>query len=371
MSAARRAEARIDLGAVAHNTATLAEASGGARLMVVVKADGYGHGAVPVAEAALAAGADALGVATATEAETLRAAGIGAPLLVMGPLTGDEWARAAATDADVTVWTPEGVAAAVAAGCRRAHLKLDTGMGRLGARPEDVPALAHAAGEAQETGALVVGGLMSHFATADETTGENAGFMREQLVRFRSLLADLRPLFPEAAAHIANSAATLRDPSTHLDMVRCGIALYGCSPFGGDPADHDLRPVMTLASHVASVKTLHSRESAGYGRRWRAARGTRVALVPVGYADGYARALSGRAEVLVGGRRVPVVGTVSMDQITVDLGPEGTERVGDEVVLIGAQGAERILAEDVAGWRETINYEVTCAVGPRVPRIHG
>ncbi len=152
-------------------------------------------------------------------------------------------------------------------------------------------------------------------------------------------------------------------------MVRCGIALYGCSPFQGDPGDDDLRPVMSLVSYLASVKTLRSRESVGYGRIWRAARGTRIGLVPVGYADGYARALTGRAEVLVGGRRVPVVGTISMDQLTVDLGPEGREGVGEEVVLIGEQGGERILAEDVAAWRETINYEVTCAVGARIPRI--
>ena len=153
-------------------------------------------------------------------------------------------------------------------------------------------------------------------------------------------------------------------------MVRCGIALYGCSPFMGDPDAHDLRPAMSLVSYLGSVKTLRSRESVGYGRVWRAARGTRVGLVPVGYADGYARVLTGRAQVLVGGRRVPVVGTISMDQLTVDLGPEGTEGVGDEVVLIGTQGGERITAEEVAAWRGTINYEVTCAVGPRIPRVH-
>ncbi len=365
-----RAEARIDLSAVRHNAGVLARAAGGARLMAVVKADGYGHGAVPVATAALAGGATDLGVATVAEAESLRAAGLDGSLLVMGPLTGGEWARAAACGADVAAWTPEGVAAAVAAGCPRLHLKLDTGMGRLGARPEDVAALADAAAVAQDAGDVEVAGLMSHFATADETTGENAAFMGEQLIRFRAAAAALRPRFPGAAAHIANSAATLREPRAAFDMVRCGIALYGCSPFGGDPAAHDLRPVMALRSYVASVKTLRSRESVGYGRRWRAARGTRVALVPVGYADGWARALAGHAEVLVGGRRVPVVGTISMDQLTVDLGPEGAEAVGEEVVLLGAQGGDRITAEEVAGWRGTINYEVTCAVGPRVPRTH-
>ncbi len=240
-------------------------------------------------------------------------------------------------------------------------------MGRLGARPEDVAALVEAAAGAG-TG-VTVAGLMMHFATADETEGENAGFMNEQLVRFRAAIADLRPRFPGALVHASNSAATLREPRAAFDMVRCGIALYGCSPFGGDPDDHDLRPVMALTSYLASVKTLRSRESVGYGRVWRAARGTRIGLVPVGYADGYARALSGNAEVLVGGRRVPVVGTISMDQLTVDLGPEGQEEVGEEVTLIGVQGSERITAEEVASWRGTINYEVTCAIGPRVPRV--
>lgn len=364
-----RARARIDLGAVRHNAALLAREAGRARLMAVVKADGYGHGAVPVARAALEGGAAALAVATVGEAEAVRAAGIDAELLVMGPLTGDEWVRATAAGAEVTVWTPEGVAAAARAGGRPAvHLKLDTGMGRLGARPEGVAALADAAASAGD--AIAVVGLMSHFATADETTGENAGFMSEQLLRFRAAVGGLRERFPGARAHVANSAATLRDPRAALDMVRCGIAVYGCDPFGADPDAHGLRPAMSLVSYLASVKTLRSRESAGYGRVWRAARGTRVAVVPVGYADGYARALSGRADALVGGRRVPVVGTISMDQLTVDLGPEGTEGVGDEVVLIGRQGPQRVTAEDVARWRGTINYEVTCGIGPRVPRVH-
>ena len=370
---AERAVARIDLSAIRNNAATLARAAGRARLMAVVKADGYGHGAAPAARAALEGGASALAVAAVSEAEELRAAGIDAPLLVMGPLAGGEWGRAMAAGAEVVAWTPAAVRRAREAGAgagapARVHLKLDTGMGRLGARPEEVAALADEAAAAGD--GIVVAGLMTHFATADETEGENAGFMSEQLLRFRAAVAPLRERFPGATVHAANSAALLRQAATAFDMVRCGIALYGCSPFGGDPADHGLRPAMAWSSYLASVKTIRSRESVGYGRTWRAARGTRVGLVPVGYADGYARALSGCAEVLLGGRRAPVVGTISMDQITVDLGPEGTEGVGEEVVLIGRQGTERITAEDVAAWRGTINYEVTCAVGPRVPRAH-
>jgi len=246
------------------------------------------------------------------------------------------------------------------------HLKLDTGMGRLGARPESVEALAAAAAEL----GAPVRGVMTHFATADETEGENAGFMREQLLRFRAAVRGLRERFPDALAHAANSAAAMREPGARLDMVRCGIALYGCSPFGDDPLARDLRPVMSLVSYIASVKTLRSRDSVGYGRTWRASRGTRIGLVPVGYADGYARALGNRAAVLVAGRRVPVVGNVSMDQITVDLGPESTEGVGERVVLIGADAGERVTAEELARLRGTISYEVTCGVGGRIPRIH-
>jgi alanine racemase len=362
-----RACARVDLSAVRHNAGVLAAAAGGARLMAVVKADGYGHGAAACARAALQGGAVALAVHTVAEAEALRAAGVGAPMLVMGPLTGGEWGRAAAAGAEVVAWTPQALAAAGAAGVGGVHLELDTGMGRAGARPEDLPALAAAAGA---PGAAPVAGLMTHFATADMTEGEHAGFMREQLVRFRGALRGLREAFPGALVHAANSAATLREPAACFDMVRCGIALYGCSPFGDDPTSRGLRPAMSVVSHLAMVKEVRSRDSVGYGRTWRAARGTRIGLVPVGYADGYTRCLGNRAEVLVGGRRVPVVGTISMDQLTVDLGPESTEGVGAEVVLLGTAGDERVTAEEIAAHRGSINYEVTCGMGPRLPRVH-
>jgi alanine racemase len=364
---AERSAARIDLGAIRHNVGVLVRAAGRAEIVAVVKANAYGHGAVPVARAALDGGASRLGLATLAEVEELRAAAVDAPLLLWGPLIGDEWRRAAATGCEIAVWTPEGAAAAAAAGIRRIHLKLDSGMGRLGARPDAVAALAEAAADPR----LDVVGLMTHFATADETSGENAGFMVEQLVRFRAMTGPLRDRFPDAILHAANSAATLRSTETHFDLVRCGIAVYGCDPFGVDASDHDLRPAMTLASYLSAVKPILGRESVGYGRRWRAARGSWIGVVPVGYADGYPRAYANAAEVLVGGRRVPVVGMVSMDQLTVDLGPEATDGVGDEVVLLGSQGEQRLTAEELAAWRETINYEVVCAVGPRVPRRHG
>jgi alanine racemase len=347
-----RALATVDLGAIRRNCGRLPSP-----LCAVVKADAYGHGVAQAAAAALDGGASWLAVATAGEAADLRALGLEAPLLVMGALTADELRVATEANADVVAWTDE-----VADSAPRVHVKLDTGMGRLGTKDRDA-ALRLAARDN-------VVGLMTHFATADETEGENAAFMGEQLLRFRAAAAPLRPRFPGAALHAANSAATFREPATAFDMVRCGIALYGCSPFGADPADLDLRPAMSLVSYLAATKILLSRESVGYGRSWRAARGTRVAVVPVGYADGYSRALSGRAEILTGGRRVPVIGTISMDQLTVDLGPDGAEPVGEEAVLMGTQGAERITAEELAALRGTINYEVVCAVGARVPRVH-
>lgn len=366
-----RSTAHVDLSAVRHNAARLNRAAGDADLMAVVKADAYGHGAVECSRAAMQGGASSLAVASVEEAEELRLAGLDAPILVMSPLAGNGFARAVAAGCDVVAWDIDSVRAlaAAATGDRpaRVHVEVDTGMGRLGIAPADAVAFA----EAARSAGVEVAGVMMHFATADEMDGPGAGFMREQLVRFRGLLPAFRERFPAARAHAANSAATLREPNAAFDLVRCGIALYGCSPFGDDPAAHDLVPVMAWRSRLALVKPFRSRESAGYGRTWRAARGTWVGIVPVGYADGYARDLSNAGEVLVGGRRAPVVGTVSMDMIAVDLGPEAPERGGEEVVLIGHQGNERITAEEIAERRGSISYEVTCAVSRRVPRIHG
>lgn len=363
-----RAIARVDLAAIRHNVARLRAAAGAAELMAVVKADAYGHGALPVARATIAAGAAWLGVVTLDEAAELRGGDITAPILVMGPLHAAELVRAGSLAVDLVAWTPEFLGWAARLGVRSGrpipiHLKLDTGMGRLGVRGESFAELLAAA----DVAGLTVRGVMTHFATADELAGPNAGFMREQLARFRAGAAEARRRFPQVLRHAANSAATLREPAAALDLVRCGIAVYGGSPFGDDPAGHDLRPALRLESWVASVKGLNSRESAGYGRHYRAPRGTRIAIVPIGYGDGYARALTG-APVLIGGARFPVVGAVSMDQITVDLGPEAEVAVGEEVVLIGSQGAERITLEELATVQGTINYEISCNLGRRVRR---
>jgi alanine racemase len=342
-----RAVADIDLGAIERNCGRLPKP-----LCAVVKANAYGHGTLPVAEAALRGGAEWLAVATAAEAAELRAGGVGTRLLVMGALTRDELATAIAADADVVAWTDE-----VAAAAPRVHVKLDTGMSRLGTK--DRTAALRLAARPNTVG------LMTHFATADE---DGDDLFPAQLEQFRAFVAEVGR--DDVVVHAANSAAALRDPASHFDMVRCGVAVYGLDPFGTDPADHDLEPALTLRSWVAAVRRLEPGESAGYGRRWRAEGPTWLATVPIGYGDGWRRGLTNNADVLVRGRRRPLVGAVSMDNVTVALGADTDVEVGDEVVLLGEQGGERILAEEIAERLGTINYEVTTGLLPRVTREH-
>jgi alanine racemase len=357
-----RAEARIDTGAIERNCARLAALAAPAALCAVVKADGYGHGATAAATAAQRGGAKWLAVATAGEAAGLRADGLEGPILVMGALSPEELDIALAARADVVAWREDFVDA-IAARARHigvgagVHVKLDTGMGRLGTRdPLAATRVAEAVTVAPE---LRLAGAMTHFATADD----DPDFMAEQLARFMPWAGTLGTM-----RHAANSAATLSEPAARLDMVRCGIAIYGMDPFHHDPADHGLEPALELVSYVAEVKRARAGESAGYGRRFVAERDTWLATIPIGYGDGVRRGLTNRTDVLVGGRRFPLAGTVSMDNITVDLGPDDPPPVGSEVVLLGARGEERILAEDWAAALGTINYEITCGVTPRVPR---
>jgi alanine racemase len=342
----------------------------GAELCAVVKADGYGHGAVASARAALEGGATWLAVATAAEAAALRAELPDARLLTMGALTATELDVALAAGSDVALWRPEFLALirerAEALGARpRVHVKYDSGMGRLGAR--DPRVAAELVREAAAGDRVELSGLWTHFATADEPGSE---FFDEQLGRFAALAAELRAEHPRLLLHAANSAATLRDPASHFDLVRCGVAIYGLDPFQEDPFERELEPALSLVSYVADVKAFEAGASAGYGQRWRAPAGTNVGVLPVGYGDGVRRALSNNADVLVAGRRQPLVGTISMDNITIDLGAETEVTPGAEAVLIGAQGDERILAEEVARRLGTINYEVTCAISARVPRVY-
>jgi alanine racemase len=305
-----------------------------------------------VAPAALAGGATWLAVATAAEARELREQGVGAPVLVMGALTPEEVRIAAAADADVVAWSD-----AVAEAAPRVHVKFDTGMGRLGTKDRD-----HALRLAARPNAV---GLMTHFATADEPGDD---FFRVQLEAFREFVEDVGR--DDLLVHAANSAAALRDPESHFDLVRCGIAVYGMDPFHEDPAAHGLEPALSLHSWVAAVRRFEPGDSAGYGRRWAADERSWVATVPIGYGDGWRRGLTNDCDVLIGGRRHPLVGTVSMDNVTVALGPDTDVKVGDPVVLIGRQGEERILAEEVARRLGTINYEITTGLLPRVRREH-
>jgi alanine racemase len=365
----QRAVAVVDLGAVERNCARLVDELGGARLCAVVKANGYGHGAVDCARAALAGGATWLAVAAATEAAELRGQLPDPRLLTMGALTEAELDLALGADSDVAVWRPGFAQLAGERGAElgvrpRAHIKYDSGMGRLGERdPDAVLALVDTVAEDDR---LDLTGLWTHFATADEP---DSGFFDEQLDRFAQLVQRVRAEHPDLLVHAANSAATLRDAASHFDMARCGIAIYGLDPFQTDPFARGLEPALELRSYVADIKRFPAGASAGYGQRWRAPADTWVGVLPIGYGDGVRRGLTNNGEALVGGVRYPFVGTVSMDNVTVDLGPSSSVEPGSTAVLIGAQRDDRILCEEVARRLETINYEVTCGIASRVPRV--
>ncbi len=358
-----RALAEVDLDAVRHNVRRLMrDLPRGAAHCAVVKANGYGHGAAPVARAALEAGSTWLGVACAAEAEELRAAGLTAPIVVFGPMTGADLKHAAGAGAEVVAWSASFLAEARRLGTP-VHIKFNSGMGRLGVREDEARVLCAAADKAG-----LLRGLMSHFATAEEA---DTSFFEFQLERFSALATELKAAYPSLVCHTANSAATLRGPRAHFDMVRTGIAMYGLAPANDDPFKDGLRPAMKLSSYISGLRMVQPGESVGYGRRFVADRPARIGIVPIGYADGVCRRLTNQGDVLVGGRRCRITGTVSMDQLTVRL-PDDWGSAGDQVVFFGASGdtpdAPRILCEEVARLLGTINYEIVCDVAPRVVR---
>lgn len=360
-----RALAEVNLAAIERNAGRLCGAlTGRSTLCAVVKADGYGHGGIAAAGAALAGGARSLAVATAAEAAELREGGIAAPIFVMGALSAQELPLALAAGAELVAWDERFVDLLErrAAQPVRVHVKLDSGLGRLGTRSRE-EALA-VAERVSASPTLELHGAMTHFATADE----DLEFVQHQLGAFRPFVEALRRRAPQIVVHAANSAATLAVPSSHFDMVRCGIAIYGGDPMNEDPERHDLEPALRWTSYVAAVKHTAPGQSAGYGRRFIAERDTWLATLPIGYADGVARDLTNNCDVLIGGRRHPLVGTVSMDNITVDLGPIPDVGVGATAILIGRDGGEHQTAEQIARRRGTINYEVLCAISRRVPR---
>lgn len=368
---ALRALARVNLAAIERNVVSLrARLDGEAALCAVVKADASGHGAVPVARAALAGGATTLAVATAGEAAELRAAGLTAPVLVLGAISAEELPIVLGANAEVVAWTESFVRAladaapAAAPGSVNVHVKLDSGMGRLGTR-DRTEALAVAEAVRRAEPALRLTGVMTHLATADG----DLDFAAAQLAVFTPFAAELQRRFGRLCVHAANSAATLRVPGSHFDMVRCGIALYGCDPMNEDPDATGLEQAMVVSSYVAAVKRAEAGDSVGYSRRFIARSPTWIATMPIGYADGVRRGLTNNCEVLIDGRRYPLVGTVSMDNITADLGPETPSvRAGAEAILIGRSGEERQTVEDIAQRLGTINHEVLCGISARVPR---
>jgi alanine racemase len=366
-----RAVARIDSRAVERNCARLKTELGEAELCAVVKADGYGHGADVCAAAALNGGATRLAVATGVEAAQIGRRFPHVPLLTMGALTVEDLDAALAAGSEIAVWHRDFLEqvtgrARAQGSTARVHVKYDSGMGRLGNR--DAAAVAALLRACEEESHVEPAGVWTHFATADEL---DSSFFDEQLDRFAAVAATARAQFPAIKVHAANSAAVFRDRRAHFDMARCGVAVYGLDPFQGDPAERGLEPALSLRSYVADVKRFEPGDSAGYGRTWRASEPTWVAVLPLGYGDGVRRGLSNNAEVLIRGRRHPLVGTVSMDNVTVELGPETEVEAGDEAVLIGSQGDEAIRSEELAARLDTINYEITCGISARVPRVEG
>ena len=364
--------ADVDLGAVTANVESLRSLVGPAQFCAVVKADGYGHGATRVAQAALRGGADLLGVALVAEGAELRAAGIEATILVLSQASPDELDELVAHDLDATVYTGVGVEGLVAAAQRArrgadravpAHLKVDTGMHRVGAAPDEVVGLSRSIDQAP---GLRLASVFTHCAVADEP---NNAFTAEQVRRYRAVLADLDAAgIAVPLRHAANTAAAIAHPDARFDLVRCGIGIYGLDPSPELAGRAVLRPAMSLRSRVSHVKRVAGGEGISYGLRYRPEHETTIATVPLGYADGVPRRLSSNgAEVLVGGRRRPIAGTITMDQFMVDCGDDSVA-VGDDVVLLGDQGAEHIGADEWADRLGTIGYEIVCGIGPRVPR---
>jgi alanine racemase len=364
--------ARIDLDAIRGNVAALKQHAGDAAVMAVVKADGYGHGMLESAKAALSGGATWLGVAMADEAIALRRAGITTPTLawLLGPT--DDWNAVAGAEVDVGVsatWALDKAAAAATASGRptRVHLKVDTGLGRNGAQPGEWPDLVAAAGKAQADGSIEVVGIWSHLAYADEPRHPTIEAQRRVFDDALEVVAHAG-IEPEVR-HLANSAATLRLPETHYDLVRPGVAIYGLSPGPevGDAAELGLTPAMTLMTRLALAKRVPAGHGVSYGHQYTTSAKTTLALIPLGYADGIPRHLTNLGEVSIAGCRYRVAGRVCMDQFVVDVGDDHVA-AGDEVVLFGPGSSGEPTADEWAAAIGTINYEIVSRVGARVPR---
>jgi alanine racemase len=359
--------AEVDAAALRENAAAVAAHVGpDVAVMAMIKANGYGHGTAIAAEAALAGGATWLGVSSPEEA--LEAVRFGAPVLNVGWSNPSTYLELVEAGVELTAWdaeTVESLARAASAAGRpaRVHAKIDTGMGRLGARPEQLGGLLEAL--AKNSDRVELAGVYTHFADSEAA---DLGFTEEQHRRFLGLVPPFRELAPDALLHAANSGAILRMPETHHDLVRLGIALYGYPPETARDAV-PLRPAMTVVALVTRVTTVAAGDTVGYSRTWRAEAPARIATVAAGYADGVQRGQSNRGTVLIGGVPCPIVGLVSMDQIGVDVGEVEGVRAGDEAILFGERGGVRLGADEVAAVVGTIPHEVLCAVSARLPRV--
>ena len=367
--------AQVDLGAIASNVAALKALAGDAEVMAVVKADAYGHGLLPSARAALRGGATWLGVAQLPEAVELRRAGIEAPLLSWLHVPGQDFVKAVNLGIDLgvsTTWALDQVlaAATVSGQTARVHLKVDTGLGRNGAWDADLEALLATLAAAQAKQAVEVVGLFSHFAYADAPQHPT---VRAQQERFEGIVAQAeRAGIRPQVRHLANSAATLTNPSAHYDLVRPGLSVYGLSPVPdlGAPEEFGLREAMRLVARLSSVKHSPAGQGVSYGHAYTTTEDTKLGLVPMGYSDGVPRHATNVGPVQVGGRRYAVAGRVCMDQFVLDLGPDSTAKAGDEAVLFGVGADGEPTAQDWAAAIDTINYELVTRVGARVPRVY-
>ncbi len=359
----RRTWAEVDLDVLASNVRALSAFVKPAALMAVVKAGAYGHGAIEVSRAALAGGATSLGVATIEEGIALRDAGVQVPVLILGVLAaGDLPVALGSYGLDITLGSEDSLDAWAAfiplVRTARVHLKVDTGMSRLGVLPERVP---HVLNALDQQG-IPLYGCYTHLACADDP---DPAFTREQLARFTRVLREVRQRHSRVVVHAANSAATLAYPESHFDMVRVGLTVYGLYPAPHLRARVPLRPAMTLKSRVVRVSRVDAGRTVSYGATYRTSAPTTIATIACGYGDGYPRLTNERSAVLIRGRRAPIVGRVTMDYLMVDVG-DGPITTGDEAILFG----QEITADEVASWAQTISYEILCRVGPRVPRVY-
>ncbi|MGV0741352.1 alanine racemase [Mycolicibacterium sp. XJ870] len=367
------AQAVVDLGAIEHNVRVLREHAGDAQVMAVVKADGYGHGAVPVARAALAAGAAEMGVATIAEALALRAGGITAPVLAWLHPPGTDFAPALAADIEIALSSQrqlDDLLAAVRSTGRSATVtvKVDTGLSRNGVGAVHYPAMLAALGRAKADGAIRLRGIMSHLVHGDDPDNPFNDLQGQRLIEMRDHASDQG--VPFEIAHLCNSPAAMTRPDLTYDMVRPGIAVYGLSPIP-ERGDMGLIPAMTLKCPVSLIRSVRAGDGVSYGHLWVAERDTTLALLPIGYADGVFRSLSGRIDVLINGRRRRAVGRICMDQFVVDLGPDASDVTeGDDAILFGPGIHGEPTAQDWAELLDTIHYEIVTSPRGRISRSY-